>query len=264
MFRATLLSSVAILMMATSSIASNLVWYTEPGSNVPAFSTGEKVKGVNLGNWFILVRHRDGDFRIWAGGILIIALRPQENWMEPSLFGVAGLPGRDNDTQVMDEWTFCSILGKTRCAEVSPLALRDTVSYRTLTSLSQVLEEHWDTWITEDDFKRMADYGLNTVRIPIPYWVYNVTEDEPYITQKQIPYIQKALNWSSLYGLDVMMDLHAVPGKTLTTQLRACPNIPLSRLAIDQPSPHRTLHARVFPYRSRQYRPCAGCFGQIC
>lgn len=78
--------------------------------------------------------------------------------------------------------------------------------------VSQVLEEHWDTWITEDDFKRMADYGLNTVRIPIPYWVYNVTEDEPYITQKQIPYIQKALNWSSLYGLDVMMDLHAVPG----------------------------------------------------
>jgi hypothetical protein len=73
MFRATFLS-VATLMMATSSIASNLVWYTEPGSNVPAFSTGEKVKGVNLGNWFILVRHRDGDIRIWAGGILIIAL----------------------------------------------------------------------------------------------------------------------------------------------------------------------------------------------
>lgn len=40
--------------------------------------------------------------------------------MEPSLFGVAGLPGRDNDTQVMDEWSFCSILGKTRCAEASP------------------------------------------------------------------------------------------------------------------------------------------------
>jgi hypothetical protein len=38
--------------------------------------------------------------------------------MEPSLFGISGLPGVDNDTQVMDEWTFCSILGKTRCAEV--------------------------------------------------------------------------------------------------------------------------------------------------
>lgn len=37
--------------------------------------------------------------------------------MEPSLFGTSGLPGVDNETQVMDEWTFCSILGKTRCAE---------------------------------------------------------------------------------------------------------------------------------------------------
>ncbi|GHJ84828.1 hypothetical protein NliqN6_1230 [Naganishia liquefaciens] len=176
MMKTTSIAAFATLMAATPSLASNLVWYTEPGSNSPAFSTGEKVRGVNLGNWFIL-----------------------ENWMEPSLFGTSGLPGYDNETQVMDEWSFCSILGKTRCAEV--------------------LEEHWNTWITEDDFKRMADYGLNTVRIPIPYWVYNVTEDEPYITQKQIPYLQKALNWSSLYGMDVMMDLHAVPGSQSSYQV---------------------------------------------
>lgn len=48
--------------------------------------------------------------------------------MEPSLFGVAGLPGRDNDTQVMDEWSFCSILGETRCAEVSPRNAPHSVS----------------------------------------------------------------------------------------------------------------------------------------
>ncbi|KAJ9111411.1 hypothetical protein QFC19_001180 [Naganishia cerealis] len=180
-----LLTTLTALTVATPILASNLVWYTEPGSNKPAFTDGEKVRGVNLGNWFILL----------ATGFWHV----QENWMEPSLFGTSGLPGTDNDTQVMDEWTFCSILGRTRCAEV--------------------LEEHWDTWITEDDFKRMADYGLNTVRIPIPYWVYNVTEDEPYITQKQIPYIQKALNWSSMYGLDVMMDLHALPGSQSSYQV---------------------------------------------
>ncbi|KAJ9114663.1 hypothetical protein QFC22_005539 [Naganishia vaughanmartiniae] len=177
MFGQSLVTTLAAFMAATTPIlASNLVWYTEPGSNKPAFTDGDKVRGVNLGNWFIL-----------------------ENWMEPSLFGTAGLPGTDNDTQVMDEWSFCEILGKTRCAEV--------------------LEEHWATWITEDDFKRMADYGLNTVRIPIPYWVYNVTDDEPYITQKQIPYIQQALNWSSMYGLDVMMDLHALPGSQSSYQV---------------------------------------------
>ncbi len=26
---------------------------------------------------------------------------------------------------------------------------------------------HWDTWITYDDFAKIADAGLNTVRIPV-------------------------------------------------------------------------------------------------
>lgn len=29
------------------------------------------------------------------------------------------------------------------------------------------LEHHWDSWITEDDFRAIAGAGLNTVRIPV-------------------------------------------------------------------------------------------------
>jgi hypothetical protein len=59
----------------------------------------------------------------------------------------------------------------------------------------------------------MADYGLNTVRIPVPYWIWNVTESEPFITGSQIPHLQRALNWSYVYGLDVILDMHALPGE---------------------------------------------------
>ena len=31
----------------------------------------------------------------------------------------------------------------------------------------QVLERHWDTFITEDDFRWLSEIGINTVRIPI-------------------------------------------------------------------------------------------------
>lgn len=31
----------------------------------------------------------------------------------------------------------------------------------------QVLEQHWDTWITESDWTWIADKGLNSVRIPV-------------------------------------------------------------------------------------------------
>lgn len=33
----------------------------------------------------------------------------------------------------------------------------------------QILEEHWDTWIVEDDWKWLSEHGINTVRIPVRY-----------------------------------------------------------------------------------------------
>lgn len=120
-----------------------------------------------------------------------------ENWMQPSLFNpdnTPGLPGANDWATIPDEWTFTSWLG------------RDAAR--------SALENHWDTWITEDDFRRMADYGLNAVRIPVPHFAWNLsTETEPFVgDQAQVPYIERALNWSSVYGMDVILDVHTVPG----------------------------------------------------
>jgi glucan 1,3-beta-glucosidase len=30
-----------------------------------------------------------------------------------------------------------------------------------------ILESHWDTWISEDDWDWLAERGINTVRIPV-------------------------------------------------------------------------------------------------
>lgn len=35
------------------------------------------------------------------------------------------------------------------------------------TKAQAAFENHWSTWIPEADFKTMASYGLNTVRIPL-------------------------------------------------------------------------------------------------
>jgi len=32
------------------------------------------------------------------------------------------------------------------------------------------LKQHRDTWITENDIKEIASFGLNSVRVPIGYW----------------------------------------------------------------------------------------------
>ncbi|KAK7465452.1 hypothetical protein VKT23_005430 [Stygiomarasmius scandens] len=114
------------------------------------------------------------------GGWLVL-----EPWITPSLFDNTG-----ND-KIIDEYTFGQ--------------------FQDHDEALGVLQKHWDTWITEQDFIDIADAGLNTVRLPIGYWAFDVSGGEPYI-QGQIPYLRKALNWGNKHGLKVIIDLHGAPG----------------------------------------------------
>lgn len=57
----------------------------------------------------------------------------------------------------------------------------------------------------------MKSAGLNAVRIPIGYWTVDVRPDEPYVTG-QYPYLIQAVQLSSEFGFQVMIDLHGAPG----------------------------------------------------
>lgn len=74
-----------------------------------------------------------------------------------------------------------------------------------------VLEQHWQTWYTENDFKDIAAAGLNTVRIPIGYWAFLMLDDDPYVAG-QIKYLDLALQWARNHNLQVWIDLHGAPG----------------------------------------------------
>ncbi|KIJ66234.1 glycoside hydrolase family 5 protein [Hydnomerulius pinastri MD-312] len=150
-------------------------------SFTPGFPYGsEKVRGVNLGGWLVLevstllnpkVRFYD-------------ALRTQP-WITPSIFDNTG------NSKIVDEWTFGQ--------------------YQDHSTALGVLQNHWDTWITQSDFQAIAAAGLNHVRLPIGYWAFEVGPGEPYI-QGQLPYLQKAVQWAGQYGLKVIVDLHGAPG----------------------------------------------------
>lgn len=113
-----------------------------------------KLRGVNLGGWFVL-----------------------ERWMTPELFeGVSG----------PDETVFC----------------------KEANNAKEKLEKHWDSFISEEDFRNIKELGLNSVRIPIPWWSF--VETKPYY-QSTI-YIKRALEWAEKYQLKVLLDLHTAPG----------------------------------------------------
>ncbi len=74
--------------------------------------------------------------------------------------------------------------------------------------LARRLKEHRDTYVTEEDFKEIAAHGLNLVRIPVPYFIFD--DRPPY--PGCVEYLDKAFDWAEKYGLQIMIDLHTVPG----------------------------------------------------
>ena len=124
---------------------------------------GDKIRGVNLGGWFVL-----------------------EPWITPSIF-----QEWETSHEVVDEFTFSATLGPDE----------------TFSRLSQ----HWNTWITQDDFNQIAQAGLNHVRIPVGYWALAPREGDPYV-QGQLDVLDRTINWAREAGLKIMMDLHGAPG----------------------------------------------------
>ncbi|KAH3680613.1 hypothetical protein WICMUC_000233 [Wickerhamomyces mucosus] len=117
------------------------------------------------------------------GGWLVI-----EPFITPSLFEAFG---SDESKIPVDEYHYTQYLGKELAFDR--------------------LNQHWSSWITEDDFKSIAGTGLNFVRIPVGYWAFALKDDDPYV-QGQLPYLDQAVEWARDAGLKVWIDLHGAPG----------------------------------------------------
>ena len=104
------------------------------------------------------------------------------NRITPSLFSSTGTD---------DEWSLCNSLGKDQC--------------------TKALEKHWKSFFDRNDFVDIQSAGLNAVRIPIGYWAVDVLNYEPYVSG-QYPYLIQAVQWAKEMGLQVLIDLHGLPG----------------------------------------------------
>ncbi|KAF9479381.1 ectomycorrhiza-upregulated exo-beta-1,3-glucanase GH5 [Pholiota conissans] len=96
----------------------------------------------------------------------------------------------------IDEWT------------LSTLMAADTSAGG---GISQI-EDHYKTFITEQDIAQIAGAGLNWIRLPIPFWAIDKWNDEPFLEKVSWKYILQALQWCRKYGLRVKLDLHTIPG----------------------------------------------------
>ncbi len=74
-------------------------------------------------------------------------------------------------------------------------------------------QNHWSTWITESDIAQMSSYGLNTIRIPVGYWMdESIVYDSEHFPQGGINYLEQVCGWASDYGFYIIIDMHGAPG----------------------------------------------------
>ncbi|KAK9741073.1 hypothetical protein RND81_03G079400 [Saponaria officinalis] len=76
----------------------------------------------------------------------------------------------------------------------------------------QVMTEHWNTFIVEDDFRFISENGINAVRIPVGWWIASdPTPPKPFVGGSLLA-LDNAFIWAQKYGIKVIVDLHAAPG----------------------------------------------------
>ncbi|CAE6377290.1 unnamed protein product [Rhizoctonia solani] len=121
------------------------------------------------------------------GGWLVL-----EPFISPAMYE----PYMNATVPAIDEWTLCENLASDRSSG----------------GVAKAIEDHYKTFITEEDFAQIAAAGLNWIRIPIPYWAIEVYPGEPFLEGVAWKYFLKAIEWARKYGLRINLDLHTVPG----------------------------------------------------
>lgn len=69
------------------------------------------------------------------------------------------------------------------------------------------LKKHRNSFIQEIDIEKIASYGMNLIRLPIPYTVMGANN-----RSSCIEYVDKLFTWANKYNLKILLDLHTVPG----------------------------------------------------
>ena len=103
---------------------------------------------------------------------------------------------------VLEKWMKPDLFASTHTEDETWLARKMPAD-----EFEKLIRAHRDTYVTEEDFRFIAENGLNTVRLPVPYFTFG--DRPPFVGC--VEWIDKAFDWAEKYGLKVLLDLHTVP-----------------------------------------------------
>ncbi|KAB1214504.1 putative glucan 1,3-beta-glucosidase A [Morella rubra] len=76
----------------------------------------------------------------------------------------------------------------------------------------EVLKRHRNSFITIDDFRFLYRHRINTVRIPVGWWIaFDPNPPSPFIGGT-LEALDNAFSWAQSFNIKCIIDLHAAPG----------------------------------------------------
>lgn len=74
-------------------------------------------------------------------------------------------------------------------------------------------DTHWAKWIKQDDITQIKSLGLNTIRIPVGYWMMeSLIDSSEHFPRGGFKYLEMVCGWAKAAGIYVIIDLHGAPG----------------------------------------------------
>ncbi|KAF8075187.1 glycoside hydrolase family 5 protein [Lyophyllum atratum] len=81
-------------------------------------------------------------------------------------------------------------------------------------TVDKKFNQHWNTWFSQSDVNQFVDLGLNTVRIPLGYWIVEDLVDRAteFYPRGGLAQLRRGLKQLKDAGIVAILDHHALPG----------------------------------------------------
>ncbi|TCD68028.1 hypothetical protein EIP91_011639 [Steccherinum ochraceum] len=81
-------------------------------------------------------------------------------------------------------------------------------------TVDNVFDKHWTTWFTQDHVDQLQAAGINTVRIPLGYWLVEALVDRntEFFPRGGMLQLARGLKQLKAAGIQAILDHHALPG----------------------------------------------------
>ncbi len=80
---------------------------------------------------------------------------------------------------------------------------------------------HFDSFIVEEDIRKIAGWGFDHVRVPVDYPVLEEDAHPGVYLESGFAYLDHCLAWCQKHGLRMILDIHKAPGYSFTNTLEA-------------------------------------------